>query len=151
MLGMGVIQQHLVGLYKGLGVFDFTGGGDRMKVSRCHLLHDFAARRHFGEVSRPRRRSGSPPPPNHRSRKKNLAEMKLPLGERVTGNKGETTCGNASGKDLGKFADEAGAEPLGREIVLIKAGVGSEGNGGQELLEGLELLGLYRLLGVLGL
>ena len=58
--------------------------------------------------------------------------------------------GDGVGEERTEFADDAGVEALGGQVVLVDAGRAGEDEGGQELLEGFVLFTFKRLLAVFG-
>jgi len=141
-LVMGVAELELILLLEGAGVVDFTGGCDGVEISGSDLLDDFSAGGHFGEVSGAGGGSRGAVAGDYGTRKEGLFVLKLALGEGVLGDERKAGRDDAAGKEEEEGLDEAGTEAEGGEVVLIKAGVAGEGDGGEELLERLGLLGV---------
>jgi hypothetical protein len=147
---VSVAELHLVGRLQGLGVVHLAGVGDGMKVGCGYLLHHLAARRHFGEMGGLLTCAGSLKTGNHGAGEEHLAEVDLPFGELVAGDEGEPSGRHASGKERAEFFESFGAKTERDQVLLVDAGIASEGDGGQELLESFFLFPLDIFFAVLG-
>ena len=120
-----------------------------MQIGRGHLLDDFAARRHFGEMSCALRRAGRLPCGDHRAGEEHLAKLNLALGQVVAGDEGEAAAA-AAGKERQKLFDRAGTEAHRNQILLVDAEVAGQRDGGQKVLQRLVLLPMERFFAVFG-
>jgi hypothetical protein len=147
---MGMAELHLVGRLQSLGVVHFAGVGDGMKIGRRNLLHHLAARRHFGKMGRFLACAGSLKACDHGAGEEHLVEVDLPFGKFVAGDEGDPGGHHAAGKKLAELLEDAEAEALRDQVLLMDAGIASQSDGGQKFLDGFFLFSLERLFVVLG-
>ena len=104
--GMCLIEEHAVRLFQGVGVVHFAGCGNHVQIGGCHLLHDLAARRHLGKISRAFRCPGCFPARNDGAREQNLVIANLSLGQIVPGDLRESCGSDSAGKQGFELADD---------------------------------------------
>ena len=147
---VGVFEQHSVRRLQRPGVVHLAGCGNGVQISRSHLLHHLAARRHLNEVGCALRRGYRLPSGNHRPREEHLAELNFALGQVVAGNLGESRRQLAARKQRQKHLECAGSKAHRGQILLVDAEVAGEHDRWQKVLQGLVLLPLEELLAVFG-
>ena len=149
MCGMSMVKLQLVAGCERSGVIHLAGGGDSVKIGRGHLLHYLAPRRHFGEMSRFLGCPGALKTGDNRAGEEHLAEVDLSFGELVAGDEGEPRGRHAAGKKRTERFESTLAEAQRNQVLLVCAGIASERDGGQKLLEGLFLFALDDFFAVL--
>ena len=142
---MGMIEQHLILGQQRFGVVHLAGGGNGVEIGGGHLLHNLAARCHFGEMRRALGRAGGFPSGNYRAGEERFGEVDLTLGEIVLGNQRNSGGHAAAGKDAGEFFDDAGPESLRGQIVLMDADLPVQRDGRQKLLKRFALFAVNDL------
>ena len=121
-----------------------------MQICRRHLLNHFAACRHLAKVGGTLRRPGSLPSGDHRPGEQRLRVVNLALDECVPGD--ERNRGHIPAwKERRKLADQAGPKPLRGQVVLVKARIAGQCDGGQKLLQRLIALAMQHIFNALSL